>query len=177
MGSRPTREGEVGPVRYPDGGQRGVAAAVRLSGDQRRLGRCVEVVVAASSGRPRARYTAGNLPGQRAEELRPADPVLEADGGVRRLVGAGAPVGGLSAVPPQVQPDRTLLVGAGEEVERGIAEQPGGGPAMRPSDDLEGIASDGETLRGHVSRRGTRRGPGDEAVRGTTATLGDPAEV
>src|SRR5512142_689181 len=78
---------------------------------------------------------------------------------------------------PQVQPDRTLLAGAGEEVERGLADQPGSGPAMRPPDDLEGIASDGETLSGDVSRRGPRGGQGDEAVRGTTAALGDPADV
>ena len=91
---------------------------------------------------PRARQAAGDLPGQRAEELGASDAVPEADGGVRRLVGAGDPAGVLSAVPQQVQPDRAVLVGAGEEVERGVAEQPGGGPAMRPADDLEGVASD-----------------------------------
>ena len=93
---------------------------------------------------PRARQAPGDLPGQRPEELGPADAVLEADGAVRRLVGVGDPPGVLSAVPQQVQPDRAVLVGAGEEVERGVAELPEGGPAMRPADDMEGAASDGE---------------------------------
>ena len=106
----------------------------------------------------RADQAAGDLPGQRPEELGAADAVPEADGAVRRLVGAGGPPGVLSAVPQQVQPDRAVLVGAGEEVERGAAELPGGGPAMRPADDLEGPAPDGEAPRrastptGSVSR-------------------------
>ena len=58
LGSRPAGQGEVGPVRHPDGGHRGVDAAVRLAGDQRRLGRCVAAVVAAGPGRPRARQDA-----------------------------------------------------------------------------------------------------------------------
>src|SRR5512143_2598452 len=145
MGPRPAREGETGPIRHPDRSDRGVDAAVRIAGDQRRLGRCVADVVAAGPVRTRVRQTPGDLPGQRAEELGAADAVLEADGGVRRLVGAGDPLGLLSALPQQVQPDRTLLVGVGGAVERGVADQPGGGPAMRPPDDLEGIASDGET--------------------------------
>ena len=62
-------------------------------------------------GGPRADQTPGDLPGQRAEELGQADAVLEADGPVRGLVGVGDPLGVLSAVPQQVQPGRTLLVG------------------------------------------------------------------
>ena len=96
---------------------------------------------------------------------------------VRRLVGVGDPAGVLSSVPQQVQPDRTLLVGAGEEVERRVTELPEGGPAMRPADDLEGPASDRETPPRRVSRRRSSRRQGDEAVRGSTGTIGDPAEV
>ena len=47
----------------------------------------------------------------------------------------------------------------------------------RPADDLEGIASDREALRGRVSRWGPLDRQGDEAVRGAASTLGDPAEV
>ncbi len=124
---------------------RGVDARVRVARDQRRLGRCVADVVASRS-RPGlgSHQAAGDLPGQRAEELGAADAVPEADGGVRRLVGPGDPLGVLSAVSQQVQPDRAVLVGAGEEVERGVAERPEGGPAMRPADEMEGPASDGE---------------------------------
>ena len=50
LGSRPAREGETGPVRHPDGGDRGVDAPVRIARDQRRLGRCVADVVAAGAG-------------------------------------------------------------------------------------------------------------------------------
>ena len=52
-----------------------------------------------------------------------------------------------------------------------------GGPAMRPADDMEGPASDGETARRRVSRRRSCPGQGDEAVRGAPGTFGDPAEV
>jgi hypothetical protein len=45
------------------------------------------------------------LPGQRAEELGPADAVPEADGAVRGLVGVGDSPGLLSTVPQQIQPD------------------------------------------------------------------------
>src|SRR5512142_3121132 len=69
--SRPAREGETGAARHPDGGQRGVDAVVRRARDQRRLGRCVAVVVAPGPGTPRARQTPGDLPGQRAEEPGP----------------------------------------------------------------------------------------------------------
>src|SRR5205823_9943804 len=127
--------------------------------------------------RSRSRQTPGDLPGQRAEEFRPADAVLEADGGVRGLVGSGDPLGVLSAVSQQVQPDRTVLVGAGAEVERRAAELLEGGPAMRPADALEGEASDGETAPWHVSRRGSRVCQRDEADRGASETVGDPAEV
>src|SRR5512142_59977 len=118
-----------------------------------------------------------SAPGQWPEELGSADAVPEAGGPVRGLVGVGDPPGVLSAVPQQVQSDRTVLVGPGAEVERRVAELLEGGPAMRPADDLEGPASHRETLVRRVSRRRSRCGPGDEAVRGTTATFGDPAEV
>src|SRR5512142_2780038 len=118
-----------------------------------------------------------SAPGQWPEELGSADAVPEAGGPVRGLVGVGDPPGVLSAVPQQVQSDRTVLVGPGAEVERRVAELLEGGPAMRPADDLEGPASHRETLVRRVSRRRSRCGPGDDAVRGTTATFGDPAEV
>src|SRR5512143_4358279 len=63
------------------------------------------------------------------------------------------------------------------EVEWCVAELPEGGPAMRPADEMEGPASDGETLARILSRRGSRCGQGNEAVRGAPATFGNPAEV
>ena len=54
---------------------------------------------------------------------------------------------------------------------------PEGGPAMRPADDMEGPASDGETPPWYVPRRRSCSGQGDEAVRGAPATFGDSAEV
>src|SRR5258707_9843377 len=133
MGSRSAREGETGPVRHPDGGHRGVDARIRIARDERRLGRCVADVVVAGTIGPGTRQAPGDLPGQRSQELGPTDAVLEADGPVRGLVGVGDPVGVLSSVPQQIQSDRAVLVGAGAEVERGVAEQPEGGPAMRPA--------------------------------------------
>ena len=94
--------------------------------------------MAASAARPQTHRTPGDLPGQRPEELGTADAVLETDGTVCRLVGVGDPSGVLSSLPQQVQPDPTMLVNAGAEVERGVTELPGGGAAMRPTDDLEG---------------------------------------
>jgi hypothetical protein len=177
MGSRPAREGETRPLRHPDGRDRGVDAPVRIVRDQRCLGRCVADVVAPGSAGPRAHQAPGDLPGQRSEELGPPDPVLEADGPVRGLVGVGAPPGVLSSVPQQVQSDRTVLVGAGAEVEWGVTERPEGGPAMRPADEMEGPASDGETARWCVPRRCSCSRQGDETVRGAAATFGDSAEV
>src|SRR4051794_9111792 len=177
MGSRSAREGEAGPLRHPDGGQWGVDARLRLARDQRRLGRCVADVVAPGAVGPRPRQAPGDLPGQRAEELGATDAVLEADGPVRRLVGVGDPPGVLSAVPQQVQPDRAVLVGAGEEVEWGVTERPEGGPAMRPADEVEGPASDGETAPWCVPRRCSCPRQGDEGDRGTPGTFGDSAEI
>src|SRR4051794_34730648 len=151
MGSRPTREGETGPLRHPDGGQRGVDAPVRLARDQRRLGRCVADVVAPGSAGPWADQAPCDLFGQRSEELGPSDAVLEANGRVRGLVGVGDSLSVLSAVPQQVQSDRTVLVGAGAEVEWSVTERPEGGPAMRPADDVEEMSSDGETPPRRVS--------------------------
>src|SRR4051794_5524059 len=116
MGSRPAGEGETGPVRHPDGRDRGVDAPVRIVRDQRRLGRCIADVVAPGPAGPRTHQAPGDLSGQRSEELGPTDAVLEADGPVRGLVRVGGPPGVLSAVPQQVQSDRTVLVGVGEEV-------------------------------------------------------------
>src|ERR1700758_3468968 len=138
MGSRPAREGETSPVRYPDGRDRSVNAPVRIVRDERRLGRCIADVVAPGSAGPRTHKTPGDLPGQRSEELGPTDAVLEADGPVRGLVRVGDPPGVLSSVPQQVQSDRTVLVGVGEEVEWGVTEWPEGGPAVRPTDEMEG---------------------------------------
>ena len=72
-------------------------------------------VVAASSVRLRACQSPGDLSGQRPQELRSADPVSETDGPVCRLVGVGVTLGVLSALPQQIQSDRTLLVGPGEK--------------------------------------------------------------
>ena len=99
-------------------------------------------------GRASTHQAAGDLSGQRAEQFGSADPVPEADGAVRGLVGVGDPVGVLSAVSQQVQSDRTVLVGAGEEMERCLTEVPEGGAAMCPADDVEGPAPDGETPPG-----------------------------
>ena len=63
LGSRPAGEGEAGPVRHPDDGDRGVAADLRRAGYERRLGRCPEALVAPGPGRPRAHQTAGDLLG------------------------------------------------------------------------------------------------------------------
>src|SRR4051794_11697317 len=175
MGSRSAREGEAGPLRHPDGGQWGVDARLRLARDQRRLGRCVADVVAPGPVGPRTHQTPGDLPGQRAEELGATDAVPEADGRVRGLVGVGDPPGVLSAVPQQVQPDRAVLVGAGEEVEWGVTEQAEGGPAMRLADEVEGPAPDGETPPWYVPRRRSRCRQGDEAVRGSPGAFGDSA--
>src|SRR5262249_20124957 len=118
---------------------------LRIARDQRRLGRCVAAVVAPGPAGPRSHQAAGDLPGQRSQELGATDAVLETDGRVRGLVGVGDPPGVLSAVSQQVQSDRAVLVGAGEEVERGVTELSEGGRAMRPADEMEGPASDGET--------------------------------
>src|SRR5215210_6370594 len=48
---------------------------------------------------------------------------------------------------------------------------------MRSADEMEGSAPDRETAPRRVSQRGSRGRQGDEAVRGSTATFGDPAEV
>src|SRR5512135_3237625 len=173
MGSRPAGQAETGAVRHPDGGDWGVDAVVRITRDQRRVGRCVAVVVAAGPGRPRARQAPGDLTGQRAEEFRPADAVPEADGAVRRLVGSGGPPGVLPAVSQQVQPDRAVLVGVGEEVEWSVTDRVEGGPAMCPADGMEGAASDGEAAPRHLSRWCPRPGRGDEADRGAAATVAD----
>ena len=153
MGSRSARQGETGPLRYPDGGGGSVDPVVRVAGDQRRLGRCLADVVAACSGILRTHQTPGDLSGQRSKELGSADPVSQADGAVCRLVGVGVTLGVLSALPQQVQSDRTLLVGPGEEMERCDPELPEGDSAMRPADDLEGSPPNRETPPRRVSRR------------------------
>src|SRR4051812_19229659 len=48
---------------------------------------------------------------------------------------------------------------------------------MRPADEMEGPASDGETAQRCVPRRSSCSGQGDEAVRGAPGTFGDAAEV
>ena len=72
-GARPARHAGVRVTSR--GGSDSFGVVVRVAGDQRRLGRCVADVVAAGSGRLRKHQTPGGLPGQRSEELRPADPV------------------------------------------------------------------------------------------------------
>ena len=96
MGSRSASQGETGPFRHRDAGDRGVDAPVRITRDQRRLGRCAANVVAAGSVRLRACQAPGDLSGQRPQELRSADPVSETDGPVCRLVAVGDSVGVLS---------------------------------------------------------------------------------
>ncbi len=86
MGSRSARQGETGPLRYPDGGGGSVDPVVRVAGDQRRLGRCLADVVAACSGILRTHQTPGDLSGQRSKELGSADPVSQADGSNSRPV-------------------------------------------------------------------------------------------
>ena len=153
MGSRSARQGETGPLRYRDGGGGSVDAVDRVAGAQRRLGRCLADVVAACSGILRTHPTPGDLSGQRSKELGSADPVSQADGAVCRLVGVGVTLGVLPALPQQVQPDRTLLVGPGEEMERCDPELSEGDSAMRAADDLEGSPPNRETPPRRVSRR------------------------
>ena len=105
MGSRSASQGEAGPFRHRDAGDRGIDAPVRIARDQRRLGRCAPHVVAAGPVRLRACQAPGDLSGQRPQELRSADPVPETDGPVCRLVGVGDSVGVLSPLPQQIQPD------------------------------------------------------------------------
>src|SRR5208282_5736715 len=99
MGSRSASQGQTGSFRHSDAGDWGVDALVRISGDQRCLGRCVADLVAAGSGRPGTGQTPGDLLGQRPEELRPTDTVLETDGAVCGLVGAGDSTRLLSSLP------------------------------------------------------------------------------
>ena len=52
-----------------------------------------------------------------------------------------------------------------------------GGPAMRPADEMEGPASDGEAARGRVRRRRAGPGQGDEGDRGAAGAVDDVTEV
>src|SRR5208337_2256311 len=153
MGSRSASQGKTGSLRHPDGGGGGVDLVVRAAGDQRRLGRCVASMVAAGSGSPRTHQTVGNLSGQRSQELWSTDSVSQADGSVCRLVGVGVTLGLLSALPQQIQSDRALLVGPGEEMEWRDTELPEGGSAMRAADDLEGSTPNCQAPPRRVSRR------------------------
>src|SRR5205814_3229925 len=128
-------------------------------------------------GGPRAHHTPGDLPGQRSEEFGPADPVPQADGPVRRLVGIGGPPGVLSAVSQQVQPDRAVLVGAGAEVERRAAELLGGGPVVCTTDDVARDASEGGALAGGLCQEGECVGPGNGAVQRAPGALGRATEI
>ena len=69
--------------------------------------------------------------------------------------GLGVTLGVLSALPQQVQSDRTLLVGPGEEMERCDPELPEGDSAMHPADDLEGSPPHREPFHGEY-RDGVR---------------------
>ena len=62
-------------------------------------------------------------------------------------------------------------------MERRVTELPEGGPAMRPTNDLEAPAPDRETPPRRVSRWRSSRRQGDEAVRSSIGKIGDPAEV
>src|SRR5215212_6472717 len=125
-------------VRRVDAGDGGADVDLHpVAGDERLLGGRLEGVVAVGQGSARPHQAAGDLPGQRAEELRDEDAVAEAAGGVLRLVGAGDPAGVLLAVPQQVQPDRAVLERAGAEVGRDAAELPEGDPATGTADDLD----------------------------------------
>src|SRR5215471_20005267 len=121
------------------------------------MGRCVANVVAQCSGILRTHQTFGDLSGQRSQELWSADPVSQADGAVCRLVGVGITPGVLSALPQQVQSDRTLLVDPGEEMERCDSELSEGDFAMRPAHDLEGVPPNCQAPLRRLSRR--RSGP------------------
>src|SRR5216684_4966050 len=171
MGSRSASQGETGPFRYPDGGGQGVDPVVRVAGDQRRLGGCVADVVAAGSGILRTHQTAGDLSGQRSQELRSSDPVSQANGAVCRLVGVGVTLGVLPALPQQIQSDRTLLVGSGEEMERRAPELPESGSAMRAADDLEGSTPNCEAPPRRVSRWHSGPRQGDERGRSSTGAI------
>src|SRR6266446_6254985 len=115
MGSRPAGHAETSSVRHPDAGECSVDAHPRIAGNQRRLGRCDADVVATGAAGPRAHQTPGDLFGQRPEELRSANAILETNGAVRGLGGSGDSAGVLSTLPQQIQSDRTLLVVPAEE--------------------------------------------------------------
>ena len=80
----PPAKEKLVPLRDPDGGDRGVDAALRRARDERRLGGCLAGVVARVRAGHGDDQAAGDLPGQRPEELRPADAVPEADGASSR---------------------------------------------------------------------------------------------
>src|SRR3974377_287018 len=62
-------------------------------------------------------------------------------------------------------------------MERRVTELPEGGSAMRPPNDLEEPAPDRETPPWRVSRWRSSRRQGDEGVRSSIGTIGNPAEV
>src|SRR3954470_14527968 len=122
MGPRPAGPGEMGAVWGAGVVDRGIDAGLRTRGEQRLLGGCLAGLVGWGARPLAGHQAAGNLPGQWPGGLGPAEAILEADGAGRGLVGVGPPAGVLSTLPQQVQPDRAVLVGSGEEVERGAAE-------------------------------------------------------
>src|SRR5271165_1859850 len=146
----------MGSVRHPDDRQRGADASLRLEGNQRRLGGCVADVVAPNAAEVRTHQTAGDLSGQRSEEFRSANAILETHGAVRGLDRTGDSAGVLSTLPQQVQSGRTLLVVPAEEMEWRTLELPESGDPMRAADDLEGTASNREAALWPVSRRRSR---------------------
>src|SRR6185312_13830137 len=100
-----------------------------------------QVVVGVGQGSTGFDPPTGDLLGQRPQQLGVAHAVFEADGGIRGLVGVGDSAGVLSALPQQIQSDRTVLVDPGAEVGRSDAELFEGDPAGGPTDDLEGSPS------------------------------------
>ena len=79
LGPRPTAGTQVGAVRYPGVGDWGIDCFLRQSRDERFLGRLSEEVVDDGERGLRTHQAAGNLPRQRAEELRKPDAVPQTD--------------------------------------------------------------------------------------------------
>src|SRR4051794_35611811 len=143
----------------------------------RLLGGRVDAVVAAGASGAGAHPPPGDLPGQWAEQLGHPNAVSQANDRVRGLVRVGNSLGILPAVPQQVQPDRAVLVVAGEEMGRDAAEQLGGDLGAGAAYDLAEEAPGGETTRGQLPRRRSAHQEGNETLRSAPGAVQDAPQV
>src|SRR5215208_3249234 len=123
------------------------------------------------------RQDAGDQPGQRAGEPQPADPVPQADRGLRPEVRAGGAVGVLPAVSQQIQPDRALLGHPGDALERVAAGFGRGGGGVRQFDDLEGQASRSPCGGDDLQQGSEAEAEGDEGVGVRGRPIGRPGKM